>query len=83
MAPPKAPLLTSNALPLGASGTMKQPQSHLIWVPYSISALLGCPAFHVTYGWAHTRSGLGLQSGHGSKRPCPQRTWKAVCTGAM
>lgn len=62
---------------------MTKPRSHLIWAPYSISALLGCPAFHVTYGWAHTRSGLGLQSGHGSKRPCPQRTWKAVCAGAV
>lgn len=62
---------------------MKSPPSHLAWeVAYSFPALLGCPAFHVTHGWAPTLSGLGL-SGHGSKkRPCPQVTWKAVYAGA-
>lgn len=62
---------------------MKKLQSHLIWVSYSTLALLCCPASRVTFGWAPTRSGLGLLSGHGSKRrPCPQLTWKAVCAGA-
>lgn len=80
--PPKAPPLTSGPFPLGASGAMNA-RSHLAWeVSFSIPALLGCPAFHATRGWMPA-SGLGLPSGHGSKKLCPHRTWKAVCAGAM
>lgn len=61
---------------------MKNAHSHLGWeVSFSIPVLLGCPAFHGTHGWTPS-SGLGQPSGRGSKRPCPQLTWKAVCAGA-
>lgn len=81
MTPPEAPPLISGPFPPGASGAMNA-HAPLAWaVSCSIPALLGCPALHATHGWTPA-SGLGLPSGHGSRRLCPQRTRKAVCAGA-
>ena len=76
--------LTSDPLPPGAAGIM-DPDSCLVWeVSPSTLALPGCPeAFLVTHSRAPTGSGLGLLSGSGSKKLCPQLTWKAVSAGAM
>lgn len=69
---------------LGASGTAKSPHCQPTWeASHGIPALLdSLEAFCVTQGWAPTLSGLGLWSGHGSKRLCPQLAWKAVSGGA-
>lgn len=77
--------LTSDPLPPGAAGITKDPDSCLVWeVSPGTLALPGCPeAFLVTHSGAPTSSGLGLLSGSGSKKLCPQLTWKAVSAGAM
>ena len=77
--------LTSDPLPPGAAGITKDPDSCLVWeVSPGTLALPGCPeAFLVTHSGTPTSSGLGLLSGSGSKKLCPQLTWKAVCAGAM
>lgn len=59
-------------------------KSPLSWEAFSNTlAPLGYPKIaSVTQGWAPMLSGLGLLSGHGSKR-LYQLTWKAMCAGAM